>query len=706
MATVINSPDLSNLQVLTLFDISGTNPVINLTNQSTGDHLDQLTWVLNIYSPTGTPIFQSDFDTPWEIGEWTTEAITNAWPRPFGQIEWSGADYQVEFQVKDSTGAIYYLNQAATICRPVGNTKKSTNTYGQVALQVRVLCDQASLYISDLTSKTYNGIKGTNLSDYVAVDYPRDPSGNLPAPAVVTSFVDNAIIPISYNADGYVATYYTIYQYDLGNNTQLKIRYTAQVKFNVRCNAQLCAIACQIDGLTGYIESGACDGIEEARQKLQLITAKAIKAQIAVEYPTCGLDVNELLDEIAIIGGYECACGDATTGIGSQSTLIDGVTFAVNNVGGDVHGSFSQEGNNVVLSIYDRTYTFSICEDSDTEAFAFNSSISSYTNNICLSVSRSVLAEELLTTIKNDVDLTNLFNSIVAINTGGFMVSVDGKCVLTTNPTTDYQWFLENIPPSTTFATVNQITNGITAVPLNFSFNQTNLPALQTYLNTKGLGTFTVTTGTSGEVVISSNSNTNNLSNLFYNRGTGLLIATQTSQASGVQQFTANEVLQAIIDYLCGITDAEVVTSAEYEICYIDAGGVKQTETVDAATDLSTFISALLSRGCTTIDYILNLKASVDCDTIKTVFPSSTNQLQPSDYVLGTKSGQCAQVGGLEWFQWILNNMDSTTKTLFCQVVMSCGEGLQCSAYNEFEITVSEHSTTCPAITGIIGHFS
>ncbi len=595
----------------------------------------------------------------------------------------------MNFQVKDSTGAIYYLYKPAAICKPVGNTKKSTNTYGQVNLQVQTLCSQASLFVQDLTSKTYKGIVGVNLSSYLAVDYPRDPSGNLPAPFTITSFVDDAIVPISYNADGYVATYYTIYQYDLGNTTYLKIRYIAQVKFNVTCNAQLCTIACQIDGLTGYIQSGACDGIEEAKQKLQLITAKAIEAQIAVQYPTCGLDVNQLLEEIALIGGYECACGDATTGIGSQSTLIDGITFGTNVLGGDVTGSFSQDGNNVVLTLADKTYTFSICEDSDTEAFEFNTSVSSYTKNVCLSVSRSVLASELLTTIKNDVNLTNLFNSIVNISGGGFLVT----------------WLLENIPLTTTYATINQITNGTTFNVLNFSFNQGNLPALQTYLNTQGLGTFVVSLGASGEVVITSTNNTNALSNLRYNPGSGQTSATQTTQTTGVQQYTANQVLQAIIDYLCGITDAEIVTSAEYEICYIDGEGVKQTTTISADTQLSVFIGSLLDAGCTTIDYILNLNASVNCDAIKEAFPASQEVITATDYLLGTKGNVCSAIGFLEMFKWVLENMDATTRTAFCTAVVACGDGLSCAPYNVFQVVVSPHSTTCVSITGITGNF-
>jgi hypothetical protein len=157
VGVIVNSGEIGTLEVRVSFDLSGTAPVINLTNASTGNPasspapvLSDLIWVLNIFSPTGTPIYQSDFTTPWKPagqGAWTTAQITNPWPNPFNQIEWS--NYRVEFQVKDTVGNIYDLNKAAEICRPAGNNKNYQDTFGHVKLGVETLCERSSLYIQD-----------------------------------------------------------------------------------------------------------------------------------------------------------------------------------------------------------------------------------------------------------------------------------------------------------------------------------------------------------------------------------------------------------------------------------------------------------------------------------------------------------------------------------------------------------------------------
>ena len=122
----------------------------------------RIAWVLNVYSPTGTPIFSSDFTTPWKYtgsGNWTTAVLDNTnapWPRPFGQIEWS--DYRVEFQVKDTDGNIFELFKSKEICRPAGSAKQYADTFGHVKLGLEVLCERASLYFADSTSKVYQGV--------------------------------------------------------------------------------------------------------------------------------------------------------------------------------------------------------------------------------------------------------------------------------------------------------------------------------------------------------------------------------------------------------------------------------------------------------------------------------------------------------------------------------------------------------------------
>lgn len=701
------------LEVKVVFDISGTTPVINLTNESTGDvdespipPLDDLVWALNIYSPSGTPIYTSSFDEPFQTGVWTTASITNQWPRPFNQIEWSGADYKVEFQIQDTDGTIYYINKAATICRPYGNNKKSTDTFGHVELDIQTICERAAIYVQDVTSKTYRGITGINISSYLAIDYPRDPTGTLPAPYEITSFSVDALVPFTYNGVGYEATYYSIYQYDLTDNVFLNIRYVKQTDFDVLCNVDLCPLACEVAALENSITNGTCADVADAQYRLSLITPKLLRAYIAKSQPACGIDLAALIEEIKEIGGFSCDCVNGATGIGSQSALVDGVLFNVVKEGGDVQGRFEADGNNVTLYISDKSYTFGQCNTSQTDSVKLKTSTSGYNTTVCLDVNLADFAEDLYILTLNNTYLRNLFNSIV-IGAGGGTVAVDAKCILDTNPHNDYTWEFENIPTSSSsnalFTTIS-----VAGVPqtYNYLFNTTTLVAFQTYLNTLGLGTFVVTAGASGNVSIESTSNTNNLSNFKYKVGSTTYVATQTTVSTGVQEYTESEIIQAIIDYFCPFEDTKIITSQAYDVCYINESGEKVTETIDAETGLDSFITSLLARGCTTIDWIINNNGGLSCASVGNIFQTVTTALSAGDYVLGNKNGACVRITPDELFSFMLSTMTSATRVIFCEAVASCGAGLICEPYNELYATVVEHSTTCTAIVGIEGNVS
>jgi len=70
-----------------------------------------------------------------------TQVLTDPWPRPFNQIEFSGATYGFSFYAKDSVGNVYSIQKSASICRPFGNTPLSKNTYGVADVLLEVKCD-------------------------------------------------------------------------------------------------------------------------------------------------------------------------------------------------------------------------------------------------------------------------------------------------------------------------------------------------------------------------------------------------------------------------------------------------------------------------------------------------------------------------------------------------------------------------------------
>lgn len=704
-----NSPDITSLDAKVLWDISGTNPKIVVTNMSTGSGLADCTWWFICKSPSDTIIHEGSELSPDITGNWTTENITNPWPRPFQQIEYSGAPYVTYVYVRDSIGNVYFIEKTATICRPFGNFPTSKNTFGLSDINVQVKCEQGRIFFQDQTNHSYKGLEGELISSTLQVMYPIDSTGSLPDPFAITNF-STALVPVTYGSDNYQFLVNSIYDYDFGNNSLVRIKYQALRRFAVWCNVDLGPLACEIAKLVDDIETGSCTDIIAAKDKLLLINPKFALVMMGVSQPLTGIDVPGLIEQIKIIGGFDCNCCEAPTGIiPISSSIIDGYSFSIVSVGGDVGGTISTSGTNIQFNLYDKSYVFAINPTTLTQTTAFTvsneTSGDGFTKTYYLNVDGTQLATDILTIISTNADLVNLFNSIVTGGSGGGTgdLVVDGGCIFDSTATCNFDLNLFNIPLNTTFALLTGIKIGTITTSLSFSFNITNLGSLQTYLNGLGLGTFTVSNLSGGNILIQTLNNSNDIQALTYKISGTSYIADLTRDCTGYTPISANQVVQNIINYLCGIDDSQIVTSQNYEICYLDSTGTSQTETITAGVALSDFLNQLMERGCTTINYIKGVK-QLTCDNVKEVFVTNNLQITSTDTLMGSKGGGvCSQVSYLDAFRYMLSagQSNSSIRDLFCQFVSLCGAGQPCAPFTYLQVFVTEFSTSCTPIVGI-----
>lgn len=709
---IITSPDIHTLEFTPIWDIAGLNPIISVTNNSAGPNLAGCIWWFIAYSPSLTLIHEGSESNPDITGSWASTNLTDNWPKPFNQIEWSGNVYSLALYVKDSAGNIFSLTKTATICRPTGNTQLSKNPYGVATLDLQVKCEEARIFFQDTTNRTYRGLEGTRLTSTLKVVYPIDETGNIPDPFVGANF-STAMVPISYSNDNYQYVQDTVYDYEFDDLVHIRIRYqsrskngTAAVRFAVLCNIDLCPLVCEVTRLVDSIEQGTCADADEARRKLTLINPKLMLAQIGKQEPLCGVDVAKLIEEIKEIGGFTCECCDAPTGIiPTTASVIDGYTFEIVPVCGDIGGTITVNGTNIQFNLQDKSYVFEVDTDSpqDITAFSIVPETNGCTKTYKLQVDGSLLAEELLNIISVDGNLVNLFNSIVLNGGNAFNLTVDGGCIFSSTSTCDYSLTLSNIPVNTTFALMSSIKIGSTVNSLSFAFNLTNLASLQTYLNGLGFGTFAVSNPSGQDVLIESTANANDIQNLIYKISSTSYQAALQKDCTGYVAIDANEVVQNIINYLCDIDDSQVVTSQEYEINYIDANGVEQTTTIIAGSTLATLIEAIINANNENVDN-LGATASVTCDSLKTLFTTSILPITGNDFAFITKGGGvCARGSFLDIFNFMLTagRLNATTKELFCEFVSDCGAGLTCSPYDYFEVVVTNYDTACAEIAGI-----
>lgn len=709
--TINGSPDISVLSVKATFDISGPLPIVSIVNQSEGANLGNITWWFVLTSPTQTPIHEGSFATPDINGTWTNFAITDSWPRPFGQIEWSGAPYNLSVYIQDSLGNQFIDNSYnASICRPAGNTPTSKNYFGVSNTDVRVQCDQARIFFQDQTNSSYKGQFGIQISSILTLVYPIDETGTIPPKFVINNF-STAAVPISYSSDNYQFQTQSVYDYELDLNVHLRIRYqSCDVKkklpfitFSVLCNIDLMPLICEYNKLVDSIEQGTCVNAEDATRKLTLINPKFSLVIMGIMQPLTGIDVPDLIKQIEEIGGFSCDCCNAPTGIIPQSgSVIDGYTFSIVPVCGDINGTIQVVGTNIQLLLQDKSYVFSLSGSITTTAFTITPSTNGCTKTYAFNVDMVQLSTDILNTIKTNAGLVNLFNSIVSGGGSGINLSVDGKCIFQSSSTFNYTFTLANIPSNTTNALLVSITNGASAVGLTFAFNLTNLPALQAYLNGLGIGVFVVTNPSGQNVQIVSSNNPNNLSSLKYSISATTFTATITSDAAGYVPVSANQVVQYIINYLCGLTDAQVKTSQIYPISYIGGNGEPQTVNVPAGTSLASFLSTLVNLQDQTVSNI-GSSLEVSCESIRGSFVPTADPIISGDYILMTKSGSCAQGNLIDIFTYMLTQgvNNATAKAAFCAFVESCGAGLACSPYDFFDVIVTTYDSVCSPIVGI-----
>jgi hypothetical protein len=707
---ITNSPDITQLSVQVTFDLSGVLPVVSLTNLSQGPHLGNITWWFEITSPSGTIIHEGSLTTPDVIGAWTTFSITDAWPRPFQQLEWSGATYNFEVSIQDSAGNQYSdASYNASICRPSGNTNLSKNFYGISNTNVQLQCQQGSIYFQDQTNASYKGLTGTLVSSILRLVYPIDNTGNIPLPFVINNF-SSASAPISYSSPMYQFQTQSVYDYDFGGNVHVRIRYqsfdvkngTNFIVFAVLCNIDLSPLVCEFVKFSDSIENGTCSDVKEAERKLLLISPKMALVGMGLQQPLLGIDVPGLISEIEDIGDFDCDCCNAPTGIIPQTgTSFGGYTFSVNPVCGDVSGSFSLTGTNVQLNLQDKSYVFVLSSQIPTAAFtivpATVNCLKTYTFNVDL----VQLSTDILNTVKNNSGLVNLFNSIVS-GSNNLMISADGKCIYTSTSTFNFTFTLTNIPSSATFSILTQITNGSSVQNLNFSFNLTNLASLQIYLNGLGIGTFVVTNPSGQTVQITSNNNPNNLSSLTYSISSTNYIANFSSSAAGYVPIAANQVIQNIINYICGITDAKITTSQAYAITYIGNNGLPQTVTIAAGSTLANLLSTLINLQDQTASNI-GQATSISCTNLQAAFPPSSKSVSATDFLFATKGGSCAQLNLLDAFIFMLTASltNPAAQNAFCTLTESCGAGLICAPYNFFDVFVTDFNSSCSEIVAI-----
>lgn len=672
-------------------------PTCTITNTSTVVNAANLQWVFEFKSPSGTPIHIGDFGTPDVDGvAFTTFTFSESIPLLFGQLEFGPDQYTVKVLVKDSADVIFDLTKGDSICKPNGNENKGN--FGKANIDIETRCGAGQLYVTDKTNLIYKSVAGTKVTTQVELTYPLDENGNELTPISVA--VIPSLLPIKYEGDGHEIYVAHVYDYDLGDNFIVRVRYSFSKVFGVWCNVNLQPLLCEVATITAILEKN-CFDTEDNRtkhKKLGLANSKILQAVIGVIQPLTGFDVPAIVEDVKRILEIECDCC-RPAGISNVGTaLVTDAVFTVNKICGDALLSWTNDGNgNITLNYQDVSYTF---DTTGSDAFTFGVDVSGCVKNNVLAVDMDVLAGEILTNITNNQTYLNILNSITQ-KASLTCTGLDGGDAFDFT-TCDYSIEIDTTAVGKTFVSI--LIDGATYTAPGGTL-VTAASTIQTYLNSLAKGTFVVSysSGTN-KTTITTDANANAIST----------ISTLTGSTTTVTQFNNNcglicTILQRILDYFNALNLVQIKSGGDLTICRFNADGTVLSKDFDSDATAYSIAKYMADSLCNVVNYAKDkLLSCANIQALFATFTDATGDPDGADIFFMNLNGGCQKVPLKNVAISIIKQIrtDNDVKNEFC-LISPCSSISNCSPVADLLQSAGTDTTetyTWSTVAGAIGY--
>lgn len=646
MQLAINSANIGTLNVAVTFDIYNRTVLFDTSNTSyngSGQSLVQgISFLLE--DQDGVRLAAIDFsDTANYIVPSVTETKT---------IDLSSLPYQFLFQtykisasIKDQDDTIYTIPQVyKKVCQPNGLTDSG---YVPGIFQVAANCADNVLTVKELTALVYNNLTPYSTSKEGILSYP---TGTIDAIEFEgTPFTNDVIYTGQYRVNCE-----TVSVYDLGDEVYVAVTYLTNNVFSVTCANKIGDLMCCLVDLQQTALRNCSNAVgQNAKQKMQEVLPLLV---VGIGMEINGQDASKEAAEIRKM--LNCDCGVKSITQNEFTPINPAVTnIVLTGVGGTTIPSPSTVGNTKTYNIASNAYqvvkgntgdlAWSITPDTSTQ----------YVVKYKITFDYNVMAGYILTAFENSPTYIQRLNDLIT-SSGLSLQGLDGKCVIDLTQA-DYVISQSGLSGSTTIT--NIVINGNTYIAPGTLF-ATNTVGIQNWLNSLTLGTFSVVYN-SGTLTIISNNNSNTVSTLTIGTPT-LTIQFQSTNATLV------EVLQAIIDYLCGLTTLQVALNAQLSLCLFDYNDAPISYTYNAGQPQSDFNLGISQAVCNIVARINSL-TGVTCAKLVAIFQDSPSA------VVGADDRFYANVGGvcvgLSYRQvavavYAATNAFSDVKAMFCAI--------------------------------------
>jgi hypothetical protein len=613
----VNSTNIETFGFSALFDpyaqsiLFDTASLTTYNNESGTGFLYVLGVCFSVIDQDGVVLASVDWDNP-QINPAASETEYTLDLSSVG-IDFFFQTYSIIGYIKDGDGTVYQTTQVnPTICQPVG-----INSSGAVdgVFQVTANCPDNVLTVKEVTKLVYNNLQPTGTVKDGTLTYP---SGTISSLAFTgTPFTNDVIYTGQYRINCE-----TVSTYDLGNDIYVAVTYLTNNVFDVTCSNKLQDILCCVVDLQRTQLQNCNNAVGERAQQLE--AQITIPFLLALSKEMAGQDAST---EVALIKKtLNCKCGGQSI-IQNEFTPINPsvTTIVLQGVGGTSIAAPTINGNTKTYNIQSNIYQVVKSNTLDT---AFSITLNTSTPNTVkylIAFNYQILAGTILTQIGNDSGLLTQFNSLVNIsNFSVDLTNLNGGCIIDLSSTS---YFLSLRVASGASTIVSVLINGTTYTALS-PITVNDPDGIELWLNGLGLGTFTAgfSLGTTGAYInILTTGNANVITSAVFNIGALTTVLFQKTNKSIVA------FLQAVVDYICALSDLQVALSNPITICYVDYNGTTVTTTYPAlTTSQATFneqiayalcqsvarINTQFVNGLTKVDDIVKLGGQLTGDTV------------------------------------------------------------------------------------------
>lgn len=675
MQLVINSPNINTFFVKVSFDIFNRKVIFDTSGSSYNNIAGVKGISFSLIDQSGLELANGGFNfvtpqipQPISIANWV-------WTLDLSSVNFAFLfqTYKISAAIQDGDGKIYYIPPVyKTLCQP---NDLDASGFVPGIFQITPDTINSTLTVKELTRLVYNALVPASVSKSGVLSYP---TGTIaPVNFSVTPFSNNVIYSGQYRIVNS-----TIATYNLQDDVYVLVTYYSNNVFDVTVNNRMSDIFCCVQKIQKTATEHCDDSFGvEARHQLEHLLPFLMMGIIA---ETSGQDASY---ESNYIKKYlSCNCGqNALTQ--SEFTPINPSVNAIVLIGngGTSIPSPTVTGNTKTYNITSSIYQVVKGVPGD---LAFSISLDTSVSNIVkyvITINYDAFASNILTAISLNPTLVSQLNSLV--NSGAFSTAgLNGRCIIDLT-TTNYSLAL-NVTNATIISSVT-IDGVIHMAPSNLF--ATDQPGVLSWMNSLLLGTFSVNVA-GGIISILSINNPHTIATMAFT-SPNVVVPFQASNATLIQ------VLQALIDYLCDITDAEVELGVALSLCTFDYNGVIVNTAYFGSQ--GGFNQGIASAICNLAARI-NTLTSVTCAKIQAIFqdsPAATFNLS-TDRILAFVGGSCIGLNAKQLMLALISqvNSDAQVKAAFCAI--NCAVPSTCPDISNTSLNVL--SQTSIGVYGVV----